>query len=222
MIIAAVTIQAAKSAPITHIAQRSILVAVVFFAIGLAFLGMRSAWVKKSRAFSNLPKPLRFANEESVIVVGPVEGRFSGTTTAGNWLDRVTVHDLGLPQSITVSVHDDGLHLRGSGDFALWIPREQIHGVRTSRGLAGDVVEPDGMIIVAWRLGYQDVDSGIRVSRHADHEQILAALVSLVASTSPAQNVSHSASSSNPNNTSQPNNTSHSTFTTNDGERSQA
>ncbi len=179
MRIAALTIQAAQSAPVTHIAQRSILVAVVFFAIGMAFFGMRSAWQKKSRRFADIPEPSRFAPVEATTIVAPVEGRFAGTTTAGNWLDRVTVHDLGLPQSISVTVTETGLQLLGVNNFALWIPGELIHGVRTARGLAGDVVEPDGMIIVTWRLGYQDLDSGIRVSRHADHERVLDALNAL-------------------------------------------
>jgi len=183
VIIAALTIPTAQSAPITHIAQRSILVAVVFFTIGMAFIGMRSAWRSKSRRFADLPPPLRLADDQSLLVVGPVEGRFAGTTTAGNWLDRVTVHNLGLPQSITVSVYDSGLQLRGTSDFALWIPRADIHGVRTARGLAGDVVEPEGMIIVTWRLGYHDIDSGIRVSRHSDHASVLAALTALTALT---------------------------------------
>jgi hypothetical protein len=62
----------------------------------------------------------------------------------------------------------------------LWLPKQDIVAVRTGRGIAGDVVEPDGMIIVSWTLGDTTLDSGIRVSRNADHEQVLGELTHLV------------------------------------------
>ncbi len=177
----------AQSPPVTHVAQRTVLVAVVVVTIALALFGMRRAWSRKSHRFDSVPAPEKFAPSPASQKVAPVEARFAGTTTAGNWLDRVTVHDLGLPQSVTVEVLESGVQLLGTAEFALWIPRDIIIGVRTARGIAGDVVEPDGMIVVTWRLGYVDIDSGIRVTRHSDHELVLSALRTLV---------SHSSSSS--------------------------
>jgi len=89
-------------------------------------------------------------------------------------------YDLGTPRGVTVAVSPDGLWLTDDTDFNLWLPAQDIVGVRTSRGIAGDVVEPDGMIIVSWTLGDTTLDSGIRVSRHADHELVLAELTQLV------------------------------------------
>jgi hypothetical protein len=168
------------SAPVTHWGPRIAFTFITVAVIALAVWGMRRSWIKKARHFAHLPAPIAQAPEGTQWVVGPVEARFAGTTTTGQWLNRVVTHNLGTPRGVTVAVSPDGLWLTDDTDFNLWLPAHDIVAVRTGRGIAGDVVEPDGMIIVSWTLGDTTLDSGIRVTRNADHEQVLGELTQLV------------------------------------------
>ena len=168
------------SAPVTQVGPRLVFTLVTIAVIALAVWGMRRSWAKKAGQFAHLPAPQNQAPTDAIWTAGPVEARFGGTTTADQWLNRVVTYDLGTPRGVQVSVSSQGLWLTDHTDFDLWLPAQDIVGVRTSRGIAGDVVEPDGMIIVSWTLGDTTLDSGIRVSRHADHELILGELAQLV------------------------------------------
>jgi len=168
------------SAPVTQVGPRLVFTLVTIAVIALAVWGMRRSWAKKAGQFAHLPAPQTQAPANVEWTAGPVEARFGGTTTTGQWLNRVVTYDLGTPRGVTVAVSRDGLWLTDDTDFQLWLPAQDIVGVRTSRGIAGDVVEPDGMIIVSWTLGDTTLDSGIRVSRHADHELVLGELAQLV------------------------------------------
>jgi len=169
-----------RSAPVTQLGPRIAFTLLTIAIIALAVWGMRRSWAKKDRQFAHLPAPIAQAPEGTKWVVGPVDARFGGTTTTGQWLNRVVTHNLGTPRGVTVAVSPDGLWLTDDTDFNLWLPAQDIVAVRTGRGIAGDVVEPEGMIIVSWTLGDTTLDSGIRVSRHADHEQVLNELTHLV------------------------------------------
>lgn len=168
------------SAPVTQVGPRIVFTLMTVAVIALAVWGMRHSWKKKARQFDHLPAPLTELPTDITWTAGPVAARFAGTTVSGQWLNRVVVHDLGTPRGVQVSVSPEGLWLTDDTDFNLWLPVQDIVAVRTGRGIAGDVVEPDGMIIVSWTLGETTLDSGIRVSRHADHELVLAELTQLV------------------------------------------
>jgi len=81
---------------------------------------------------------------------------------------------------VVASVHSDGIFIKDAGDFSLWLPKADLTGVRVARGIAGDVVEPKGMVILTWNLGEQSIDSGLRVNRNNDHEEFLKAARELV------------------------------------------
>ena len=168
------------SAPVTHVGPRIAFTLITVAVIALAVWGMKRSWVKKARLFAHLPAPISQAPEGTQWAAGPVEARFAGTTTTGQWLDRVVVHHLGTPRGVHVSVASSGVWLTDNADFNLWMPAQDILAVRTGRGIAGDVVEPDGMIVLTWQLGETTLDSGIRVTRHADHEEVLHELSQLV------------------------------------------
>ena len=160
------------SAPITQVGTRTLLTLAMLAAIALAFFGMRRAWLGKEKKFAHLPAPETTVPSGAVALGEPALARFAGTTSAGNWLDRVVVHGLGTPRAIEFQVFDSGLSITDGNDYSLWIPKSKISGIKTGRGLAGDVVEPDGMFLVTWALGSDSLDSGIRIERHSEHERI--------------------------------------------------
>lgn len=165
---------AAQSAEVTNIGQRTLLTLLMIAIIGLSFLGMRKGWRNRAKlelAEVNKEKP------ENVSAISPsVDARFAGTTIAGKWLDRITGQGLGTPRSVTLQIFNEGIFVTDEGDFNLWIDKSAITSVDSKRGIAGDVVEKVGMLIFTWQLGELQLDSGIRVNRHADHELIVKAL----------------------------------------------
>lgn len=184
-------VHAAQSAPITNLGPRLAMTGIMVAIVALAFFGMRRAWVAKGKRFELAPAPLG-VSDDLASVAGPFEARFAGTVTAGNWLDRVTVHGLGTPRSISATFAHEGLALVDSQGTSVWsilIPIRSIESVQTGRGIAGDVVEPNGMIVVTWHLGYLRLATGIRVTRHLEHQELLETLNAYVTSSHASRGV---------------------------------
>jgi hypothetical protein len=73
-------------------------------------------------------------------IVAPTRGMYVGCTIAPDWLDRVTVGDLGYRCKAVLTRYPKGILLERSGTGPIWIPRESIVGLRTEKGLAGKVL----------------------------------------------------------------------------------
>jgi len=168
------------SAPITHATSRIILTLAVIAIIGLVIWGMRRAWLGKAKKFANLPAPQTEVPANSIAVTSEFAARFAGSTANDQWLNRITAYSLGTPRGVVASVHSDGIFIKDADDFRLWLPKADLTEVRTGRGIAGDVVEPAGMVILTWLLGEQSVDTGLRINRNSDHEEFLKAARELV------------------------------------------
>ena len=150
-------------------------VGIIAVVVGLMGLG----WRNRLRRQADVPVP-----PEPPADLGPVlyeaEGQYVATTTAGDWLDRIAVHGLGLRGNAVASVHEDGILITRTGARTVFIPRGHLTAVQLAGGMAGKFVEKEGLVILTWRLGTQDVDTGFR-TRHAAHKaQLLAATAALV------------------------------------------
>ena len=164
----------ASSAPVTNIAERTWLTLLMIAIIGLSFLGMRKGW--QNRGKRELP-PIETLAPSNLTELSPnVEARFAGTTISGKWLDRVTNYGLGTPRGVQVKVFTEGIYISDQAQFNLWIAADRILKIGTKRGIAGDVVEKNGMLIITWKHGDLTLDTGVRVSRHSDHELIVNAV----------------------------------------------
>lgn len=120
---------------------------------------------------------------------GPADALYVGSVWAGDWLDRVVAHGLGLRSGATVSVHDGvegaGVLVQRRGSPDLWVAAESLRSVRRDRGLAGKVVEADGLVVLRWVLGGREVDTGLRLRREHDRAALVAAVVGLGAAPGP-------------------------------------
>nr|WP_052274318.1 hypothetical protein [Arthrobacter sp. L77] len=143
--------------------------------VGLMGLG----WRNRLRRQADVPVP-----PEPPADLGPVlyeaEGQYVATTTAGDWLDRIAVHGLGLRGNAVASVHEDGVLITRTGARTVFIPRGDLTSVQLAGGMTGKFVEKEGLVILTWRLGGHGVDTGFR-TRHAAHKaQLVAATAALV------------------------------------------
>jgi hypothetical protein len=148
--------------------------------IGLAILG----WTARRRRQRSIPAP-----ESMPADIGTVRGEFDGfyvsTTPEGQPLNRIAVRGLGFRARATIAVADRGVVLALPGNN-VFIPRESIREVTRSNYTIDRVVEPGGLVLLAWTLGTGTpnetrLDSYLRVN---ETEKLVGAIEDLLATTS--------------------------------------
>jgi hypothetical protein len=148
------------SAPVTAWPERLALTLLVLGFIVLAIMGMARGWRRRGERQSHLPTPATSLGTTNATALLQVPGRFVGTSMHGDWLDRVVVHDLGVPSPAVVVIHPTGIEFRRTGARDLAIPIGVVDAVSLDTAVGGDVV--DGALIITWRLGDHVVDTGFR------------------------------------------------------------
>ena len=108
------------------------------------------------------------------------DGQYVATTTAGDWLDRIAVHGLGIRTNAELTVHPEGVLFERSGAGPLFIPAARLAGVRQDSGMAGKFVEKDGLLVLSWAHGTHELDTGFRTRRAADKPALLQTLQELI------------------------------------------
>jgi hypothetical protein len=116
------------------------------------------------------------------------DGQYVSTTTAGDWLDRIAVHGLGLKSNAQLGIHAEGVLFSRHGAPDVFIPAADLDGARLESGMAGKFVEKDGLLVLRWTLGDREVDTGFRPRRAADLKLLAAAAERLAAGEPPATN----------------------------------
>ena len=164
--------------PVTNWPERIALTLLVIAVMVAVFVAMRRGWVARGRRQAHIPAPAtRVGDQGSALLQLP--GRFIGTSTHGDWLDRVVVHDLGVPSRATLLVHPQGVHFRREGARDVAIPVEDIVEVKLSDAVGADVV--DHAIVITWALGSVTLDTGFRASTAEGHAVGISAITSVVA-----------------------------------------
>ncbi|MET3142617.1 UNVERIFIED_ORG: hypothetical protein ABIB13_002334 [Arthrobacter sp. UYEF2] len=109
------------------------------------------------------------------------DGQYVASTTAGDWLDRIAVHRLGIRTNAVLSVYPHGVLFDRTGAPALYIPAGSLTAVRQESGMAGKFVEKDGLLVLTWDLGSHELDTGFRTRRAADKDALYDSLQQLIA-----------------------------------------
>ncbi|MFD8751148.1 hypothetical protein ACFV0O_09245 [Kitasatospora sp. NPDC059577] len=159
--------------------------------IGLVYWLMRQGWNWRRTLQSGIP-PLPAVPDRAGRTILETSGRYHGTTTAGNWLDRVVAHGLGTRSRADLTLGEDGLLVRRPGDVDFWIPAAHLTGARTDSGIAGKVV-PSGLLVVTWTLTRPsaggtptetiELDSGFRADHPDEHAAWVEAVTHLATRT---------------------------------------
>lgn len=141
------------------------------FAGGLYALMLRG-WRNRQRRQGDLPPPPPVPAVPGDVVVGATPGLFVGTVFAGSWLDRVAVHHLADRAAGWLTVRSDGVLVDREGVDDLWLPYDCLLDAEPGDALAGKVVGREGMLILTWRLGGRDLQSGFRADDHSAHRRL--------------------------------------------------
>lgn len=132
----------------------------------LAFAALRVGWRHRlARQGSTLAIPGLPAVPDDLgpDLITPLTGLYVSSTPAGRWQDRLVVHGLGRRARVTAHRHRAGVLLDRTGEEPIFIPADRLDGVLTAPGIAGKVMGmAQGILILTWRLGGVEVDSGIR------------------------------------------------------------
>jgi hypothetical protein len=148
------------------------LVIVVF---GLMWWGWRNR-LKRQASVAPLP-PVPAELGEVLFSTG---GQYVVTTAAGDWLDRIAVHGLGIRTKSVLDIHPEGVLLRRNGAADLFIAKDALSEVTTAAGMAGKFVEKDGLVVMTWLLGDTAVDTGFRTTEAVAKRPLVTALQALL------------------------------------------
>jgi len=159
---------AQKSAEVTDWSARiGWLVGLALF-VALVYWLMREGWKWRGTLQGDLPA-LPAAPEEPGETRLATTGRYHGSTTAGQWLDRIVAHGLGVRSRVELTLTDQGLDVRRTGAPSFFVPAAALRGARLDKGIAGKVLTEGGLLVVTWAHGDRLIDSGFRSDHAAEH-----------------------------------------------------
>jgi hypothetical protein len=139
---------------------------------GLMWLG----WRARGRRQAGLPAPPEPPETLTGDVLDGVDATYVSTTTAGQYLDRVVAHGLGVRSAAVVRVATGGVLVERTGAPDVWIPTASLRGARLERGMVGKFVDRDGLVVLTWRLGDAELDTGLRTRHESDRERLVDAV----------------------------------------------
>ncbi|MCX2184034.1 hypothetical protein [Streptomyces sp. SKN60] len=157
-----------KSAEVTDWAGRLGWVAGLLLFITLVYWLMRQGWKWRGSLQSGLP-PLPEVPETPGEPTLELSGRYHGSTTAGQWLDRIVAHGLGTRSRAELTLTDAGISVVRPGADDFLIPAAALREARLDKGIAGKVLTEGGLLVVTWEHGGTLLDSGFRSDHAAEH-----------------------------------------------------
>jgi hypothetical protein len=147
--------------------------------LALAFFGMWHGWRRRAASQTALPL-LPGALPAAPVLAGSVEATYLGTTTAGDWLDRVVVGSLGRRSPASVTVTTTGVVVDRTPEPRLDIPVSVLRGVRTDRAGAHRATRTREFLVLTWIHGDRLVETVVRPRHRRDLAAVEAAVRRLV------------------------------------------
>ncbi|NGN63047.1 hypothetical protein G5C51_03890 [Streptomyces sp. A7024] len=164
-----------KSQEVTDWASRIGWVVGLLLFIALCYWLMRQGWTWRKVLQSDVPELTAIPDDP-----GPAKltmaGRYHGSTTAGQWLDRIVAHGLGVRSRAELTLSEQGLAVVRPGATDFFIPAGQLREARLDKGIAGKVLTEGGLLVITWEHGGKEYDSGFRSDHAAEHPEWVAAV----------------------------------------------
>jgi hypothetical protein len=157
-----------KSADVTDWAGRIGWIVGLLIFIALVYWLMRQGWKWRGSLQSDVPGLPAIPDTPGAVKLD-MTGRYHGSTTAGQWLDRIVAHGLGSRSRVELTLTDTGLEVVRPGAADFFVPAGRLREARLDKGIAGKVLAEGGLLIVTWQHGDRLIDSGFRSDRSAEH-----------------------------------------------------
>ncbi|WP_369143150.1 hypothetical protein [Streptomyces sp. R44] len=177
-----------KSAEVTDWAGRLGWVAGLLLFVVFVYWLMRQGWKWRGSLQSDLPE-LPTAPDTTGEARLTLSGRYHGSTTAGQWLDRIVAHGLGTRSRVELTLTDAGIEVVRPGANDFFLPAAALREARLDKGIAGKVLAEGGLLIVTWEHGGKLLDSGFRSDRAAEHTAWVEAINSMNAVTTTTEGI---------------------------------
>ncbi|GAA2315477.1 hypothetical protein OHT20_32395 [Streptomyces caniferus] len=159
---------AQHSAPVTDWAARiGWVVGLLVFVVFVYWL-MRQGWKWRGTLQGDLPELSATPDDPGEPQLS-LSGRYHGSTTAGQWLDRIVARGLGTRSRAELTLTGQGLDVVRPGAADFFVPAAALRGARLDKGIAGKVLTEGGLLIVTWEHGGRQIDSGFRSDRADEH-----------------------------------------------------
>jgi hypothetical protein len=146
-----------------------VLAIVAFFLLCLG--GMYVGWRRKARSQSVQVPPFEQIPSDPGAILLESTGVYVATTIAGEWQNRVVTRGAGLRTGAVWRLHEGGVAVERGGAPDFWIPREAVTGVRPDSKIAGKVMGTDALLVLTWRAGGTELDTGFRGDELDDYPQ---------------------------------------------------
>jgi hypothetical protein len=159
-----------KSADVTDWAARIGWVVGLALFVALVYWLMREGWKWRGTLQGDLPE-LPSAPDDPGPARLSMSGRYHGSTTAGQWLDRIVAHGLGTRSRVELTLTEAGLDVVRPGAADFFVPVAQLREARLDKGIAGKVLTEGGLLVVTWAHGERLIDSGFRSDHAAEHNE---------------------------------------------------
>ncbi|WP_030375175.1 PH-like domain-containing protein [Streptomyces rimosus] len=172
-----------KSAEVTDWAARIGWVVGLLLFVALLYWLMREGWKWRGTLQGDLPE-LPTAPEDAGEPRLTMTGRYHGSTTAGQWLDRVVARGLGTRSRAELTLTDAGVQVVRPGAEDFFVPAAALRGARLDKGIAGKVLPEGGLLVITWAHGDRELDSGFRSDQAAEHTAWVTALTDLTSKNS--------------------------------------
>lgn len=139
--------------------------------VALLYWLMRQGWKWRGTLQGDLPEPPVAPDDGRALgaVLLQDAGRYHGSTTEGQWLDRIVAHGLGTRSRASLTLTEAGVDVRRPGARDFFIPARQLRGARLEKGIAGKVLTEGGLLVITWEHGERRLDSGFRFDHAARH-----------------------------------------------------
>jgi hypothetical protein len=142
----------------------TLMIALVFL---IAWRVFKSVQRRKQEQQLLIPEP---ATSVGGVQLGDVF--YASTVFAASPLSRVWAHRLGGRGKAKIFLSDQGISIERIGEPSLLIPRDQLLGMTRASATIDKGVERDGLMVLVWKLGEQELMTNLRVVSAQKRQEI--------------------------------------------------
>lgn len=138
----------------------------------LMYVGFR----RRQKRQGDIPRPLAVPTDPGARLIELDDLLYVASTRRDQPLERIAVAGLGFRGRASIVVFDRGIALGIAGEPDAFIPAADIEAIEHATWTIDRVVERDGLVRLAWRLGDTAVDSYLRIGDGTDQTAFMSAV----------------------------------------------